>query len=102
MIEAETKYITFDCYGTLTAFGLSAVTRPFLGNRVTAERMEDCLDDFEARRPDEGIGVYKPHNLVLATMRRTAEARRNAHRESDSRDIDQSVPTYGLRPDHCP
>ena len=27
MIDFQPKYITFDCYGTLTAFGMSAVTR---------------------------------------------------------------------------
>ena len=46
MIEFEPKFITFDCYGTLTAFGMSAVTRELLADRVPAEKMEDFLDDF--------------------------------------------------------
>jgi len=37
MIDVEPKYITFDCYGTLTKFGMSAVTRELLptGSRRT-------------------------------------------------------------------
>ena len=53
MIEVEPKYITFDCYGTLTKFGMSAVTRELFADRVAADRMEEFLDDFEAHRLDE-------------------------------------------------
>ncbi len=48
MIESQPKFITFDCYGTLTAFGMSGVTRQLLADRIPAEQMEDFLDDFEA------------------------------------------------------
>ena len=40
MIDVEPKYITFDCYGTLTKFGMSAVTRELFADRVAADRME--------------------------------------------------------------
>ena len=39
MIDVEPKYITFDCYGTLTKFGTSAVTRERFADRVAADRM---------------------------------------------------------------
>ena len=55
MVGSEPKYITFDCYGTLIAFGMSAVTRELLTDRVPGDRMEDFLDDFEAHRLDEQI-----------------------------------------------
>jgi 2-haloacid dehalogenase len=100
MIDAEPKYITFDCYGTLTAFGMSGVTRRLLADRVPAERMGDFLDDFEAYRLDEVTGAYKPYHQVLDdALRRTAEKWRIEHRESDGREIYESVPTYGPHPD---
>ena len=60
MIDFQPKYITFDCYGT--AFGMSALTRELLADRVPAEQMEDFLGDFEAYRIDEVLGAYKPYH----------------------------------------
>jgi 2-haloacid dehalogenase len=100
MIEFEPKYITFDCYGTLTAFGMSAVTRELLGDRVPADRMEDFLDDFEAHRLDEVVGPYKPyHQVIDNALRRTAEKWDIEHRDSDGRAIYEAVPTWGPHPD---
>jgi 2-haloacid dehalogenase len=100
MIEFEPKYITFDCYGTLTAFGMSAVTRELLGDRVPADRMEDFLDDFEAHRLDEVVGPYKPyHQVIDDALRRTAEKWDIEHRDSDGRAIYEAVPTWGPHPD---
>jgi 2-haloacid dehalogenase len=61
MIDVQPEFITFDCYGTLTAFGMSAVTRQLVADRIDAERMDDFLDDFEAFRGDEVSGAYKPY-----------------------------------------
>jgi 2-haloacid dehalogenase len=100
MIRSEPKYITFDCYGTLTKFGMSAVTRELLADRVPADRMEDFLDDFEAHRLDEVVGAYKPYHQVLNdALRRTTEKWRLEHRDSDGQAIYESVPTYGPHPD---
>jgi 2-haloacid dehalogenase len=100
VIEFEPKYITFDCYGTLTAFGMSAVTRELLGDRVPADRMEDFLDDFEGHRLDEVVGPYKPyHQVIDDALRRTAEKWDIEHRDSDGRAIYEAVPTWGPHPD---
>ncbi len=100
MIDFQPKYITFDCYGTLTAFGMSAVTRDLLADRIDAERIEDFLDDFEAFRGDEVLGAYKPYDQVIDdALARTARLWGIEHRDGDARAIYESVPTWGPHPD---
>jgi len=100
MIDFEPKFITFDCYGTLTAFQMSAVTRELLADRVPPERMEDFLDDFEAFRGDEVLGAYKPyHQVINDALARTAKLWGVEHRDSDGRAIYESVPSWGPHPD---
>ena len=100
MIDFQPKYITFDCYGTLTAFGMSAVTRELLADRVPEDRMEDFLDDFEAYRIDEVLGAYKPYAQVINdALARTAKLWGIEHRDADGRAIYDAVPTWGPHPD---
>jgi len=100
MIDFDPKYITFDCYGTLTEFGMSAVTRQLLADRISAKRIEDFLDDFEAHRLDEVVGAYKPyHQVINDALRRTADKWGVEHRDSDGQAIYESVPTWGPHPD---
>ncbi|MEO5665233.1 MAG: haloacid dehalogenase type II [Nocardioides sp.] len=100
MIEFEPKYITFDCYGTLTAFGMSAVTRELVADRVAAEQVEDFLDDFEAFRGDEVLGAYKPyHQVINDSLARAAKLWDIEHRDSDGQAIYESVPSWGPHPD---
>jgi 2-haloacid dehalogenase len=100
MIESQPKFITFDCYGTLTAFGMSGVTRQLLADRVPAEQMEDFLDDFEAYRIDEVLGAYKPYAQVINdALARAAKTWGIEHRDSDGRTIYEAVPTWGPHPD---
>ena len=100
MIEFEPKYITFDCYGTLTAFGMSAVTRELVADRIPTEQMEDFLDDFEAYRTDEVLGAYKPyHEVINDALARTAKLWDIEHRDSDGKAIYESVPSWGPHPD---
>jgi 2-haloacid dehalogenase len=100
MIESQPKFITFDCYGTLTAFGMSGVTRQLLADRVPAEQMEDFLDDFEAFRGDEVLGAYKPyHQVINDALARTAKLWGIEHRDSDGQAIYESVPSWGPHPD---
>lgn len=100
MIEFEPKYITFDCYGTLTAFGMAGVTRQLLADRVPQEKMEDFLDDFESYRIDEVLGAYKPYpQVVNDALARTAKLWGIEHRDDDGRAIYEAVPTWGPHPD---
>ena len=100
MIEFEPKYITFDCYGTLTAFGMSALTRELVADRIPKEKVEDFLDDFEAYRLDEVTGPYKPYDQVINdALRRASDAWGIEHRDEDGRAIYEAVPSWGPHPD---
>jgi 2-haloacid dehalogenase len=100
VIDIQPKFITFDCYGTLTAFGMSALTRQLLADRVTADQMEDFLDDFEAYRIDEVLGAYKPYDQVINdALARAAKLWGIEHRDADARAIYEAVPTWGPHPD---
>jgi 2-haloacid dehalogenase len=100
MIDVQPKFITFDCYGTLTAFGMSAVTRQLLADRIPTEQMENFLDDFEAYRIDEVLGAYKPYPQVINdALARASKSWGIEHRDSDGRAIYEAVPTWGPHPD---
>jgi 2-haloacid dehalogenase len=100
MIDFEPKYITFDCYGTLTRFQMSAVTRELVADLVPAEEMENFLDDFEVQRFDQVLGPWKPYREVVKdSLRRTLERWQLEYREADGRAIVDAVPTWGPHPD---
>ena len=50
MIEFTPKYITFDCYGTLTSFGMAAMTREMFADRIPPEQMELFVKNFASYR----------------------------------------------------
>lgn len=100
MASIEPKYITFDCYGTLTAFGMSAFTRKLVADRLPEDKIEDFLDDFEAFRGDEVLGSYKSYQDVLNdAFGRAAHLWGIEHSDADGKAIYDSVPSYGPHPD---
>jgi 2-haloacid dehalogenase len=100
MLDREPKFITFDCYGTLTHFQMSAVTRKLLSDQVPEDRMEIVLDDFEAERLDQALEPWKPYREVLKeAFRRTVEHHGLEFRPSDAETIYEAVPTWGPHPD---
>jgi 2-haloacid dehalogenase len=93
-------YLTFDCYGTLTAFAMSALTRTLLADRVPSGGMDKFLEDFQAFRADEVLGEYKPYKEVIASaLRRTTRLWGVEHRDGDGRSLYQALPTWGAHPD---
>ena len=100
MVEFKPRYITFDCYGTLTAFGMSALTRTLVADRLPQEQIEDFLDDFEAYRIDEVMGDWKPYDRIIAEALRRASHRWDIEfRDTDAKSIYEAVPTWGPHPD---
>ena len=53
------KYITFDCYGTLTRFQMVEMTRRMFADRVPPDRMDTFIRDFACYRLDEVLGALK-------------------------------------------
>jgi len=54
------KYISFDCYGTLTRFQMSEAARSLYADRVAADSMGAFCKDFTAYRLDEVLGSSRP------------------------------------------
>jgi 2-haloacid dehalogenase len=80
------KFITFDCYGTLTNFHMSSMARTMFADRVPADRMDAFVRDFGAHRLDEVLGAWKPYADVIAT-------------DAEARAYYDAVPTWGPHPD---
>ncbi len=98
--DLNPKYITFDCYGTLTHFQMSALTGKLHADRLPADQIENFLDDFEAYRMDEVLGPYKYYPDLLKDALRRACARWNIeYRDSDGEEIAADVPNWGPHPD---
>ena len=55
------KYITFDCYGTLTFFQMAEAARDLFGRRLDEPRMQEFIKNFAAYRLDEIMGDWKPY-----------------------------------------
>ena len=99
-IEREPKFVTFDLYGTLTHFQMSARTRTLFSDRVPSERMDEFLDDFEAYRFDEVLGAYKPYqDLIKDALRRACVRWSLEYVEAEGDEVAGDVPNWGPHPD---
>ena len=100
MAAERPKYITFDCYGTLTNFRISEVARTMFLDRVPAAGMDAFLRDFATFRVDEVLGAWKPYRDVITNaLLRTAKLWniRCAPDEGDA--LYRAVPTWGPHAD---
>jgi len=94
------KYITFDCYGTLTNFRMADVAREMYADRVPASRMDAFVKDFAAYRLDEVMGDWRPYDQLLENaIRRTCKRWKVEYREGEGRKYYDAVPTWGPHPD---
>lgn len=100
MNDFRPRYITFDCYGTLTWFRMSDMARELFADRVSPEQMEPFTRDFAAYRLDEVLGAWKPYSEVVRnSVQRTCRRWKIEYRDGDTRRIYQAVPTWGPHPD---
>ncbi len=60
MSQFRPKYITFDCYGTLTNFQMAEAAREIYGEHLTDDRMQLFIKNFAAYRLNEILGAWKP------------------------------------------
>ena len=100
MIEFQPKYITFDCYGTLTFFQMGALTRQLVADIVPADQVDTFVKDFEGQRFDEVLGPWKPYpDVVKDSFRKTLKRWNLEYREADGQALVDAVPTWGPHPD---
>lgn len=100
MSDLRPKYITFDCYGTLTRFRMPEMSRELFGDRIADDGMEAFIRDFAAYRFDEALGAWKPYAEVIANaVERTCRLWNVPYRPKDARRIYEAVPTWGPHAD---
>src|SRR5690242_18353260 len=94
------KYITFDCYGTLTYFRMHEMVHSIVGDQLTPERMRHLLNEFRAFRLDEVMGDWKPFDQILkSAWERTCKRHGLIYRESDGQKFYDVVPSFGPHSD---
>ncbi|MDJ0390147.1 haloacid dehalogenase type II [Roseomonas sp. E05] len=94
------KFITFDCYGTLTDFRIGALAREVFAGRLPAGRMDAFLRDFAAYRFDEVLGAWKPYAEVLAcAAERSCRRHGIAFAAADGQRLYEAIPGWGPHPD---
>lgn len=94
------KFITFDCYGTLTDFDMAGAARDLYGLRLDAAHMDRFIADFSAYRRDEIMGAWKPYaEVVTQSLARTCKKHRLTFEQSAADEVYARVPTWGPHPD---
>lgn len=100
MAQFKPKYITFDCYGTLTRFRMSDMARELFADRLDPEQMEQFVKDFAAYRLDEVLGAWKPYeHVIYNAVERSCRRWKIEFRQQDPRVIYEAVPTWGPHAD---
>ena len=96
----DPKFVTFDCYGTLTNFQMGSSTRQILGDRLPYAIAEPFLDMFGNYRLDEVLGAWQPYrDVIAAAYRRTCARFGLEYRDADADAIYASIGTWGPHPD---
>lgn len=94
------KYITFDCYGTLTRFRMSDMTRAIFADRIPADRMDEFVMLFASYRMDEVLDAWKPYQDVVKNAIFRACARWGVPvSDAEAQSYYDAVPTWGPHPD---
>lgn len=100
MAQFRPKYITFDCYGTLTNFQMAEAAEEIYGGQLDAARMQQFIKNFAAYRLDEILGDWKPYNEVVHNaVERTCRKNNVTFRAEDARKIYEKVPSWGPHAD---
>ena len=100
-IDFEPKYITFDCYGTLTDFSnMNKLAREIYSNRLQGAELERFVHLFGGYRFDECLGPYKRYDQVIVNaVRRTCERTGVPFSQEEAEKFYQAIPNWGPWPD---
>jgi 2-haloacid dehalogenase len=94
------KYITFDCYGTLTYFPMHQMAYDIYEGQLPPEQMRLFVSDFSDYRFDEVMGDWKPYHEVLqSALQRTCKRHGLTYRDEDARRVYDAIPTWGPHAD---
>lgn len=93
------KFITFDCYGTLTNFQMGNMTRELFADRVPAEQMDQFVKDFSAYRLDQVMGDWRPYDEIIKTSLARVCKRWGVEYKGEGQLYYDAVPTWGPHAD---
>lgn len=94
------RFVTFDCYGTLTNFDMAGATRRVYAHRLDADELNRVIRSFSAYRLDEILGAWKPYaDVICGALERTCKQHQLPFRVEDALQIYNEVPTWGPHPD---
>jgi 2-haloacid dehalogenase len=94
------KYITFDCYGTLTYFRMHEIALDMYEGQLPTEQLRQFVRDFSAYRLDEVMGDWKPYVDVLkSALQRACKRHGLKYRDEDGQKYYDAVPTWGPHAD---
>ncbi|GMG83047.1 haloacid dehalogenase type II [Paralimibaculum aggregatum] len=100
MTAFRPKFVTFDCYGTLTNFDMQGATRRVYEGRIDEATLETLIRDFSAYRRDEILGAWKPYfDVISNALERACKRSGVAFLPEGARQIYEEVPTWGPHPD---
>lgn len=94
------KFVTFDCYGTLTNFDMAGAARRLYGARLSEAAMAKFIRDFSRFRLDEVLGDWKPYaEVVHGALERSCKLNGVTFADADAQQVYDEVPTWGPHPD---
>jgi 2-haloacid dehalogenase len=94
------KYITFDCYGTLTRMRMGDMARKMFADRIPADRMEQFIADFSAYRFDECLGAWQPYDVLLKnSIRRLCRKWKLQYLDAEAQQYYDGVATWSPHED---
>ena len=94
------KFVTFDCYGTLTNFDMAGAARRIYGNDLPEQDMLAFIKSFAAYRLDEVLGAWKPYaDIVHNAVERSCKKHGITFKAEDAKRIYEEVPTWGPHAD---
>lgn len=94
------KYITFDCYGTLTRFQMADMTRELFQDQVGPANIEALINSFAGYRFDEVLGPWQPYEDVIRNaLKRTMQRWNLEYKEEYLRAYYDAIPSWGPHAD---
>lgn len=94
------KFISFDCYGTLTKFEIGATARALYQGELAPPALDAFLEDFAHYRRDEVLGAWKPYAEVISdALARACAKHALAFDPRQAEAIYAAIPGWGPHPD---
>jgi 2-haloacid dehalogenase len=94
------KYITFDCYGTLTYYPMHQAAYDIYEGQLPPQQLQSFIKTFNDYRFDEAMGDWKPYlDILHSSLERACRKHKLTFRDEHAKRIYDAVPTWGPHAD---